>query len=74
MKEEMGANRKEANNQMKMMQTQRMMFQSMMVAMLPKKCNPPNQSDSKSNHSQSHSADTQVTQTAQHKHNTRSQK
>lgn len=74
MKEEMTANRKEANEQMQLMQTQMNMFQTMMTAPLPSTTTTTstNRSDSASPQSESHSADTQVTQTTQHEHNTRS--
>jgi hypothetical protein len=76
MKEEMVANRKEANEQMKLMQTQMAMFQTTLTTMMPPQptMNPNNDSESQqseSHLSESHSAETEVTHATNHENNNR---
>jgi len=76
MKEEMVANRKEASEQMKLMQTQIAMFQTTLTTMMPPQpnMNPPNDSESQQSESQqseSHSAEAKVTHATNHENNNR---
>jgi hypothetical protein len=69
MKEEMLASRKEASEQMKVMQAQMTMFQTILTQLIPPQTNTNPLNDSESQQSESHSAETEVTHTTNHDSN-----